>query len=226
MRMGLTCLCLCAVVGWVGCASVPQYRPVFDLSSNHRVEVGFVPQAGLGVSSIDRSPTGALPGVNGYVITRVSSELDLFAAGHGGLGLSLPEGAFAGGQYGGSFGVRFRLPQDYLPDMRFAFEAMGDYLEEDLHFAAGGKMIRRHLSGIVRLPVAQRASDRVWVYTAPTLGLALPLYAEAPYPFFGLNEIPLGCVATVHENLSVVAEGGYLIPANGGYLGVGLILHL
>jgi hypothetical protein len=123
-------------------------------------------------------------------------------------------------------GLRFRLPQEYLPDMRFAFEAMGDYLEENLHFAAGGAVTRRHLSGIVRLPIAQRASDAVWVYTAPTLGLALPLYAEAPYPFFGLNEIPLGVVVNVHEYASVVAEGGYLIPINGGYVGVGLILHL
>ncbi|MFZ9888955.1 MAG: hypothetical protein ACO3JL_15775, partial [Myxococcota bacterium] len=75
MRIDFSRFALCAVVGFLGCASVPQYRPVYDLPSDHRVELGVVPQAGLGVSSQDRSPTGATPGATTFVIDRMSAEL-------------------------------------------------------------------------------------------------------------------------------------------------------
>lgn len=209
-----------------GCASVPQYRPVYDLPGGKSVEVGAVPQVGIAFNAAESALSGAVPGGNAWVSYRTELGFDLFAAGHGGVGLSLPTGAYGGAQFGGSAGIRYRVAQDFLPDMRFAFEAYGDYLQEDFRFVGGGATTRRHLSAIARIPIAQRAAGNVWVYTAPTMGISLPLYDDPPHPFFGINEIPIGVVAGITDWLSVVAEGGYLIQVNGGYLGVGAIFTL
>lgn len=209
-----------------GCASVPQYRPIQDLPGGKSFEVGIAPQAGVAFDGVARELSGAAPAGNAWLAYRTDFGFDLFAAGHGGVGLTLPQGAYGGTQFGGSVGIRYRVPQDFLPDMRFAFEVFGDYLQEDFVFVGARQTTRRHLSGIARIPIAQRAAGNIWVYTAPTMGISLPLYEDPPHPFFGINEIPIGIVAGVTDWLSIVAEGGYLIPLNGGYLGIGVIFTL
>lgn len=215
-----------AFVLFAGCASVPQYRPLYDAAGGASFELGVAPQAGVAFDGNERSLSGAVPGGNAWFTYRTEAGFDLFAAGHGGVGLMLPTGAYGGSQFGGSAGIRYRLQQDYLPDMRFAFEAFGDYLQEDFAFVGNRRTTRRHISAIARIPIAQRAAGNVWVYTAPTMGISLPLYDDPPHPFFGINEIPLGVVVQATDWLAIVAEGGYLIPLNGGYLGVGAIFTL
>lgn len=215
-----------AVALFAGCASVPQYRPIYDLPGGKTLEVGVVPQVGVGFDAAESALSGAVPGANAWVAYRTPAGFDLFAAGHGGVGFSLTNGAYGGAQFGGSAGVRYRVHQDFLPDMRFAFEVMGDYLQEDFRFVGDGATTRRHLSAIARIPIAQRATGNIWVYTAPTMGISLPLYEDPPHPFFGINEMPIGVVAGITDWLSIVVEGGYLIQLNGGYLGAGAIFTL
>lgn len=223
-RLAFAALCLAPLLA--SCASVPQYRPVYDLAPGRSVEVGAVPQVGVGFDPSDGSFSGSAPGASAWVAYRTGADLDIFAAGHASFGLSLTDGSYAGNQFGASAGIRYRVQQDFLPDMRFAFEVFGDYLQDDYAFVGDGRTTRRHISGIARIPIAQRAAANVWVYTAPTLGISLPLYDDPPHPFFGIQEMPLGVVAGITDWLSVVVEGGYLIPLNGGYLGVGVILTL
>lgn len=209
-----------------GCASVPQYRPVYDLPGGKTVEVGLVPQAGVAFDTDASALSGAAPGANAWATFRTTAGFDVFAAGHGSVGLSLVNGAYAGTQFGGGAGVRYRVHQDFLPDMRFAFEVFGDYVQDDFTYLGDGRTTRRFVSAVTRIPIAQRAGGNIWVYTAPTLGITVPLYAEADHPFFGIQEMPIGVVAGLTDWVSVVVEGGYHVYLTGGYVGVGAIFTL
>lgn len=227
MNARLLLLAVCLSSLFAGCASVPQYRPVYDLAAGHdTVELGVVPMTGVAYNAVDSQLSGIAPGTNAWATFRTAHGFDLFAAGHGSVGVSLTSGAYSGAQYGGAAGIRYRVQQDFLPDMRFGFEAFGDYLQDDFTFIGDGRTTRRHISGFIRLPVSQRAAGNVWFYTAPTVGISLPLYEDPPHPFFGIQEMPIGVVARLTDWVSVVGEGGYLIPLNGGYLSVGFIFTL
>ncbi len=221
-------LVLVAFALFAGCASVPQYRPIYDLPSERNIEAGVVPQLGIAFDPTEGALTGVVPVANAWGTFRTAADLDLFVAGHGGLGVSLVDGSYGGNQFGVSAGVRYRVQQDFLPDMRFGFEAYGDYWQDDMTFIGDGRTTRRHISVVARIPISQRVpNSSIWVYTAPTVGIALPLYDEAPFPFHGIREMPIGLVAGVTDWLSIVVEGGYLMPPlNGGYLGVGAIFTL
>ena len=82
-------LVLVAFALFAGCASVPQYRPIYDLPADKSVEVGVVPQLGIGFDQGDSSFSGVLPGATAWGTFRTAADLDLFVAGHGGVGVSL-----------------------------------------------------------------------------------------------------------------------------------------
>lgn len=151
-------------------------------------------------------------------------ELDFFASGHGTQLWRFSSQQLTGPFAGASAGLRTRMA--FLPELRFAAEASLDYLEDQRRAAT-----LRHISGIVRLPVAQRVIDGIWVYAAPTFGISIPLYERPELPFFGIQEMPLGISWTPHPDFSLVAEGGMwggsfsTLADVGGYGGVALMFH-
>lgn len=222
MRRSLPLALLVLVLGLLaGCASVPQMRPPIDLPRGQSVELAVAAQAGANAEA-------ATPGGSAWAAYRTESDFDVFVMGHGSVGLPYDGLTYDGHQLGGAAGLRYRLTQDFIPEMRFAFEVYVDYLQDNFGFLAGPLRTpeRRHISAFMRLPIVQQAAPGVWVYTAPTLGVSLPLYDDPPLPFFGIQEMPLGIVFRLTDWLYVVGEGGYYVPLNGGYVTVGTMFTL
>jgi len=203
-----------------GCASTPSYRPPIDLPNNGTFEGGVALETGANL-------TAAAPGAVAWALFRTEPGFDVFAAGRANPAITY-DGQYAGVLVGGSAGVRYRLTQHFFEDMRFAAEAYGDFLQFDYSFRAPavGPPLQRFITGVVRLPVAQRATENLWVYTAPTVGISIPLHDNPAAPFFGINEMPLGIVWTPLDYMSVVVEGGMQITLGGGYGGVAVMFHI
>lgn len=159
----------------------------------------------------------------GFVGVR-SPGLDVFASAHGAT-LLLPAGTDAAwrGLAGAQLGARTRMA--FAKDTVVASEVALDYLEDRLRL---GDV--RHATGLVRLPVAQEVLPSLWVYAAPTLGIALPLYEGPPLPFFGVAEMPVGLSWTFAPEWTLLVEGGALggafwQPDDGYYAGTALLFH-
>jgi len=118
---------------------------------------------------------------------------------------------------GGSAGIRGRYR--FSPTLMLGGEALVDY---QARTASGEHLI----AGIVGFPVAEQAAPGLWVYTNPSIGLAIPLHDNPVAPFFGFQEIPLGVVWQPAPWLLVVGEGGFALPLNGGYGGVAVAFRL
>lgn len=203
-----------------GCASTPSYRPPVDLPNDGQFEGGVAVETGANL-------TAAAPGTVAWALFRTKPGFDVFAAGRANPAVNF-DGTYAGVLFGGSAGVRYRLTQNFFEDMRVAVEAYGDFLQFDYSFRApaSGPPTQRFITGVVRLPVAQRASEGLWVYTAPTVGISIPLHDNPVAPFFGINEMPIGIVWSPLDYMSVVVEGGVQITLGGGYLGAALMFHI
>lgn len=209
---------LLVVLLGAGCSSVPVYRPPIPLPQDRRLEVGVGPTF---AARADVSGVGG--GGNAWVLYRTDAQLDFFGSVHGVELVSYEDGSFVGPFAGGGAGLRMRT--EFLEDIIFAGEVGVDFLEDRLRAADV-----RYASGLVRLPVAQRVVEGVWVYAAPTLGISVPLYEAPPAPFFGISEVPFGVSWTVNDLFTLVAEGGiwggtYAPLGSAGYFGVSLMAH-
>jgi hypothetical protein len=213
------------------CATAPVYRPPVDLPSGRSVEIGAAVDLGLGVDATGGGGlVGAMPGTAAWGLFRTQAGFDFFGAGRVNGGIALSDGSYAGTLLNGAAGLRYRMPQGFLEDMRFAFEVWGDYLQFDLGFLPESSpplpVFQQYIGGMVRATIAQRAAPGVWVYIAPTTGVTVPLH-EDHRPFFGVvPEAPLGVVFQPFDLMSFVVEGGYSPLLQGGYLGGGLIVQL
>jgi hypothetical protein len=214
------------------CASTPVYRPAVDLPGKRNVEIGAGLDVAVGVDSAGGNGlVSAMPGTTAWAAFRTEAGFDLFGAGRINGAVAIADGSFAGTLINAQAGVRYRVAQNYLEDMRFAFEVWGDYLQLDLSVLPVSDValpqFQQYASGMVRAFVAQRAGDGVWVYIAPTTGLTLPLHPNDPRPFSGvLPEIPLGVVFQPFDLMSFVVEGGYSPLLQGGYVGGALMVQL
>lgn len=214
--------------GTVGCASAPGMRPATPLPEGKMVEVG----ANVGgAGGIDR--WGGIGGAFGRVT--FFETIDVVGNVHGGATLGgqyFPDAqpiaqtlgntglGYGGYVFGGSLGVRGRYP--VIKDtLLLGIGGHVDYLQQSFY----GKDVR-HLSGVVTMPVSERLYGPVWVNVRPTIGIALPLYSGAEFPVQGIFEMPLGVSWQVNEHFSLMTEGGYHLPTNGGYLVVGASMTL
>lgn len=209
--MGVTLL----IALLAGCASAPTYRPPVPLPGGRQIEVGGGPHAAA-------NAFGAGGGASAWGTYRSDLGVDFFGSAHG-AALARFDGGLTGPFAGGSVGLRGRYA--FSPDMIFASEVGVDYLEDQLRRSAV-----RHVTGFIRIPVAQRVVGDLWVYAAPTLGLSLPVYEAPPLPFFGVSEMPFGFSWTLNESFTLVAEGGawgggFWQLENGGYGGIAIIFH-
>jgi hypothetical protein len=223
----------------VACVSVPVYRPPVELPATTMVEVGVAPQL-TGSVEIDDvagsvTPEVAIPGGAVWGAFRTPANVDVIAGFQASPAIALQGDGYTGTQFGGQLGVRYRFPQLILEDMRFSTEGVIEYLQDDYSFGQATGDTRRHLSFIGRIPVAQQAFEGVWVYTALTVGLSIPIYPNPPAPFFGIFEAPLGITWQPLPWLTLLAEGGASKPLiragngrryGGGYLGVGAQFQL
>jgi hypothetical protein len=221
MRRSLSFALALALFAALGCASVPQLRPPIELPRGQSVELAVAAQAGA-------NQEAATPGGSAWAAIRTESGIDFFAMGHGFAGMPYDGFSYDGAQVGAGAGLRYRLEQTLVPELRFAFEVYLDYLQDNYGFnsRAARSAERRHISAFARLPIVQQAAPGIWVYTAPTIGVSLPIYDDPPLPFFGIQEMPLGIVFRVTDWLFVVGEGGYYVPLNGGYLTIGTMFTL
>lgn len=206
--MGAVAVAGVALVG--GCANAPAYRPVGPPMGT----AGF--ETGGGVHGVV-GDTGGGVGVGAWVTGQVAKDILVVGRGHftdifpyNGSG-----GVFSDIQYGGAFGLRGVYA--IKPELLLAGEATIDYLE--FRNSQTGE-IEQYVSGIASFPVAEQAFENVWVYVSPSIGAGFR-FGDVEQPFSGFTEIPIGVAWKAAENAVVIVEGGFAIPFNGGYLGVG-----
>lgn len=204
IRAGLALLGVLAVVS--GCANAPAYRPVGPPMGT----AGF--EAGAGVHGVVGEDVAGV-GTAAWMTGQVARDIMLVARGHftdlipyqGGAGV------FRDIQYGG--GAGFRGLYALKPDLLLAGEVTLDYLEE-----RNNGTVKRFVSGIASFPVAEEAFTDFWVYVQPSIGAGFRFGDVAP--FAGFTEVPIGIAWKPAPWATVVVEGGFAIPFNGGYLGV------
>ncbi len=188
----------------VACASAPGFRPAAPAMGSAVVEAGIGPHAAFGRESM-------AVGTSAWVSGEVAEGIDVFVRGSGAdifpyQGAQAP---FADVLASGGAGVRWT--STYLDGLVLGAEGMAEY-EQRTGPSAAQLVV---LTG--GMPVAERVVDGLWAYTDVQLGLAVPLYAGAPAPFFGYAEVPLGLAWQVTPWLVVVGEGGVYLPLAGGY---------
>jgi hypothetical protein len=204
--IGLALLGVLVVVS--GCASAPAYRPVGPPMGT----AGF--EAGAGVHGVVGEDVAGV-GTAAWMTGQVARDIMLVARGHftdlipyqGGAGV------FRDIQYGGSGG--FRGQYALKPDLLLAGEVTLDYLEQ----RRSDGTVQQFVSGIVSFPVAEKAFTDFWVYVQPSIGAGFR-FGDVDAPFSGFTEVPIGIAWKPTEWATVVVEGGFAIPFNGGYLGV------
>ena len=186
-----------------------MYRPVGPPMGT----AGF--EAGAGLHGVVGEQTGGV-GVAGWMTGQVAKDIMLVGRGHftdlipyrGGAGV------FRDIQYGGSAG--FRGVYALKPDLLLAGEVLVDYME--LRDSSSG-IVQHFVSGVASFPVAEQAFEGVWVYVQPTIGAGFR-FGDVDVPFGGFLELPIGVAWKATETMTLVAEGGFAIPFNGGYLGL------
>ncbi len=207
----------CAVACLSGCATAPFFRPQGPPLDDKNFEIGVGPHAMFGQKEM---------GVGGgaWMHAEIVDDVELVARGHAADFFrydGAPDPTDTANRidvlFGGSAGIRGRYR--FSETLMLGGEALVDY---QMRTGSGEHLI----AGIVGFPVAEQAAPNVWVYTNPSIGLAIPLHENPTAPFFGFQEIPLGIVWRPLPWLLVVAEGGFALPLNGGYGGAAVAFRL
>lgn len=209
---------LCAVAWLSGCATAPFFRPQGPPLDDKSFEIGVGPHAMFGRTEM---------GVGGGAWMHAEAwteDIELVARAHAadffrydGQRDPNDDASPIDVLYGGSAGLRGRYR--FNETLMLGGEALIDFQSRT---GSGEHLI----AGIVGFPVAERAAPGFWVYTNPSIGLAIPLHDNPIAPFFGFQEIPLGVAWQPMDWLLVVGEGGFSLPLNGGYGGVAVAFRL
>ena len=200
----------------VGCANTPAYRSVGPPMTGKAFEAG-----------------GAIHGVVGQNVSGVGTTVwaqgqvaqDILLVGRGHftelIPYTGPVGIVSDAQFGGNGGLRgiYRVSEDLF----IGGEVTLDYLQLRSSNPAKNEIF---VSGVASFPVAERALPDVWIYVQPTLGAGFRYGNDDDIPFGGFMEVPLGVAYQYTDTLVFTAEGGFAIPFNGGYLGVGASFRL
>lgn len=186
---------------------MPMYRPVSPPMGEHMFEVG------LGTHAMfNKTEMGV--GASTWGDIQVHENVDLVGRA-GAVDIFSYDGstpAFHDVLWSASGGVRGHTL--LLDTLTVGGEALIDYQQRT------GSADAQYLSGIFGVPLAEQAVPGLHVYTEILMGLAVPLQKNAPQPFFGFQEFPIGLVWEATPWMLVVAEGGFAIPIDGGYAGV------
>lgn len=186
------------------CASSPSLRPAAPIMGDNVVEGGIGPHVAFGRESM-------AVGTTAWVTGEVSEGVSVFVRGSAADFFSYQGDQAPLDDVLASGGGGLRWTGRYFDDLILGAEGLVEYEQRT------GPAAEQLVTAAFGIPVAEQATEGLWVYTNLQLGIAVPLATDNRGPFFGFQEIPLGIVWQATDWMLVVGEGGIYLPLAGGY---------